>query len=60
MADPVAEALHDVLTSPNVADANGEIANLVDTTNYIANGLHRIADQMERANDIAERQEAGA
>ena len=33
----------DNLMSPNVSDSNFEAANVVDTLNYIANGLFAIA-----------------
>jgi hypothetical protein len=48
------KALHAVFTSPNVADSNGEIANLVDTSDGVARGLFRIAKALENIADIME------
>lgn len=39
----MAKALREVFISPNVPDSNYEAANLVDTTNYMANGLCSMA-----------------
>jgi hypothetical protein len=39
MSKEIANALRDVLMSPNVEDSNGEIANAVDTLNNIAKAL---------------------
>lgn len=49
------EVLGERLHSPNVSDANMEPANLVDTTNDIARGLHRIAAALEKAVVVLER-----
>ncbi len=38
-AEQIAAAIRDTLISPNVPDARGEAANLVDTTSYMANGV---------------------
>lgn len=43
----IAAALRGLLSSPSVADDNFEPANLVDTTQRMAHGLHRIADALE-------------
>ena len=45
--DGVAESLERVFVSPNVCDSNLESANLVDTTQSIANALNRIAKALE-------------
>lgn len=42
-ADQVAEAISEALTSPNVSDANGECANVVDTLNRISLAASQIA-----------------
>ena len=49
IADEIADAIDRALISPNVADANFESANLVDTTQRVAEALHRIADALDRA-----------
>lgn len=46
--NPIASALEYVLTSPNVADSNGETANLVDTTNHIAQAIRLVANALDR------------
>jgi hypothetical protein len=45
-----AEALQFAFISPNVADSNGENANVVDALASIAVALNRIALAMENAN----------
>jgi phage-related protein len=35
--------LRDSLNSTNVADSNGEVANIVDVVNEVANGMNRVA-----------------
>lgn len=38
-----AEALVHTLRSPNVSDSNGEVANVVDVINHLANATWRVA-----------------
>jgi hypothetical protein len=38
-ADAIAETLHHALVSPNVADSNGEAANLVDVVHELARAV---------------------
>lgn len=47
-AEILGEAIRLAFTSPNVCDDNWEAANLVDTTQRVATGLHRIADALEK------------
>lgn len=42
-ADSTSKAIRDTFTSPNVADANLEPANLVDVVHYVARAADRIA-----------------
>ncbi len=46
-AQAVAQAIREAFISPNVPDANLETANLVDTTNYLANGLSGLRREQE-------------
>ena len=46
-AREIAEAIRQAFISPNVPDANLEAANLVDTTNYLANGLSGLRREQE-------------
>jgi hypothetical protein len=41
--DPIAEAIHHTLTSPNVADSNFEAANVVDALDSIAKAIWALA-----------------
>jgi len=44
----IADVLREVFISPNVSDSNFEPANLVDTTNHLAQAMTRIANALER------------
>jgi hypothetical protein len=46
-ADNIARALNDTLSSPSVLDSNGEVANVVDTLQFIANGTGLIASALQ-------------
>jgi hypothetical protein len=46
-AQGVAQAIREAFISPNVPDANLEAANLMDTTNYLANGLSGLRRKQE-------------
>jgi hypothetical protein len=48
--DPIAEALHATLISPNESDRNGEAANVVDALAAIARAIHRLAEAQEERN----------
>ena len=48
MSKDVANAIKNCFVSPNVSDSNFEPANLVDTTQNIANALNRIADALQK------------
>lgn len=44
MSKDVASAIDRNFTSPNVSDSNGEPANIVDAVQYMAMGIHKIAN----------------
>jgi hypothetical protein len=46
--DGIADAIRATLTSENVLDSNLENANVVDSLDRLATGIHRIADALER------------
>ena len=46
--DDVVEGLARYLTSPNVLDRNGNPANLVDTTQHIAEALDQVLIYLQR------------
>lgn len=43
MSQPVANALRDLLQSPNVSDSNGEQANVVDVLADMSRGIWRLS-----------------
>jgi hypothetical protein len=47
--DEIAEAIRSALISPNVADYNGEPANVVDALARIADGLFAVATAIREA-----------
>ena len=47
----IVNQMHHCFVSPNVSDSNGEPANLVDVSNSIAQGLHRIAKAIDGLSD---------
>jgi len=47
-ADQIAQAIRDVLVSPNESDSNLEAANVVDGLFAIARALHDIAAEIEK------------
>jgi hypothetical protein len=53
--DRICEALHREFTSPNVPDSNFDAANIVDVIANVANGLFRIAKEIEKLSGNAER-----
>ena len=46
------DSLHQIFTSPNESDSNGEEANIVDGLYYISRSLREIAKAIERHNEI--------
>jgi hypothetical protein len=60
-AQEIAQALAEVLISPNVPDRNLEPANLVDTTDRIGTALFAVADALhDVARAVREREDRGA
>ena len=51
--------LRDVFTSENVCGSNGEVANLVDTTDDIARALSRLANAIKPSSTSPGHDEAG-
>lgn len=50
---PIASALRETLQSPNEADSNGEIANVVDGLFAIARSIESLAQAIEMATHVA-------
>lgn len=46
--EQIAKAIADTLSSPNEADRNGEVANVVDGLYAIARALDRVARALEK------------
>lgn len=63
MANTTAQAIRDVLVSPNVADSNFESANVVDVINYVSNSIRHgtsvIADAITPRDAAGRRDDSG-